>query len=105
MNRQMLRYSGSLFSLALIVVLVLLSTTPVSAQCTQITSGLRQPLGAALTNQGNLLVSETGTVAFLSGRISIVDAAGNRRTLLDGLPSAINDVNEASGPAGLFMRG
>src|SRR5712671_6005425 len=29
----------------------------------------------------------------------------NRRTLLDGLPSAINDVNEPSGPAGIFMRG
>ena len=40
-----------------------------------------------------------------SGRISIVDTDGIRRTLLDGLPSATNDVNEASGPAGLVIRG
>jgi hypothetical protein len=36
---------------------------------------------------------------------SIVDLHGNRRTLLDGLPSGINDVNEPSRPAGVFMRG
>ncbi|HSE38031.1 MAG TPA: ScyD/ScyE family protein, partial [Blastocatellia bacterium] len=52
-----------------------------------------------------LLVSETGTPVPNTGRISIVDVDGNRRTLLDGLPSGINDVNEPSGPAGLFMRG
>ena len=43
-----------------------------------------------MTNQGNLLVSETGTTTLHSGRISIVDQNGNRRTLLEGLPSAIN---------------
>lgn len=77
------------------------------AQCTtQLTAGLRMPLGIALSNQGNLLVSETGTTGALhSGRISIIDTDGVRRTLLDGLPSATNDVNESSGPAGLFMRG
>jgi hypothetical protein len=84
---------------------IIFGAAQANAQCTQIISGLRQPLGTALTNQGNLLVSETGTPAPNSGRISIVDAAGNRRTLLDGLPSAINDVNEPSGPAGIFMRG
>jgi hypothetical protein len=77
------------------------------AQCTTpLTTGLRSPLGIALSNQNNLLVSETGTTGVLhSGRISIVDTDGTRRTLLDGLPSATNDVNEASGPAGLVMRG
>jgi hypothetical protein len=30
---------------------------------------------------------------------------GNRRTLLSGLPSGINDVGDPAGPAGLFMRG
>lgn len=91
-------------SLTLALPLFALNVT-VSAQCSDVTTGLRQPLGSALTNQNNLLVSETGTVALHSGRISIIDAAGNRRTLLDGLPSAINDVNEPSGPAGIFMRG
>jgi len=77
----------------------------VSAQCSDVTSGLREPLSSSLTNQGNLLVSETGNAALHSGRISIVDPLGNRRTLIDGLPSAINDVNEPAGPAGIFMRG
>jgi hypothetical protein len=102
MNRQTLRFL--IFTLALAVSL-LVTAAPATAQCSEVTSGLRVPLGTALTNQGNLLVSETGTTALHSGRISIVDPSGNRRTLLDGLPSAINDVNEPSGPAGLFMRG
>jgi len=92
-------------ALAFAAATVLLGGAQANAQCTEVTSGLREPLGTALTNQGNLLVSETGTTALHSGRISIVDPSGNRRTLLDGLPSAINDVGEPSGPAGLFMRG
>ena len=102
MYKQRLRMFAS--TLALALTLFVFNVT-VSAQCSDVTLGLRQPLGATLTNQNNLLVSETGTVALHSGRISIVDASGNRRTLLDGLPSAINDVNEPSGPAGIFMRG
>lgn len=102
MNKQDLRFLVRAFLLPLAVVLL---GTPAYSQCSQVTSGLREPLGTALTNQGNLLVSETGTLALHSGRISIIDAFGNRRTLLDGLPSAINDVNDASGPAGIFMRG
>lgn len=88
-----------------VCVSLLLLTVSVSAQCVDVSFGLREPLGSALTNQGNLLVSETGTAALRSGRISIIDRLGNRRTLLDGLPSAINDVAEPSGPAGIFMRG
>ena len=81
-----------------------------SAQCTEITSGLRHPLGLALSNQRNLVVSESGSrvlpgTAVLPGRISIVDTGGTRRTLLDGLPSALNDVGDASGPAGILIRG
>lgn len=76
------------------------------AQCgTEVSAGLRFPLGIALSNQNNLLVSESGMTAVEhSGRISIIDKEGVRRTLLDGLPSAINDVNDASGPAGLIIR-
>ena len=106
MNTGKLRTFTSIsFSLALTVLTMSLAAAQASAQCTQVISGLREPLGTALSNQGNLLVSETGTTALHSGRISILDSSGNRRTLLDGLPSAINDVNEPSGPAGLFMRG
>jgi len=102
MNKQKLRMFASTLALALTLFVL---NVNVSAQCADVTFGLRQPLGSTLTNQNNLLVSETGTVALHSGRISIVDSSGNRRTLLDGLPSAINDVNEPSGPAGIFMRG
>src|SRR5262245_14207958 len=93
-----------------ISVTLLANAVGASAQCTQLIAGLRQPLGTALTNQGNLLVSESGArilpgTTARPGRISIVDPSGNRRTLLDGLPSAINDVGDASGPAGILMRG
>lgn len=93
------------FLLSLLVSVFLLAGTDAQAQCTEVVSGLESPLGIAQTNQGNLIVSETGTAALHSGRISIVDPAGNRRALLNGLPSAINDVLEPSGPAGVFMRG
>jgi hypothetical protein len=106
MNAYKLRFFQSTgLSLLLPALAILLGTAQVSAQCTELLSGLELPLGTALTNQGNLLLSESGTGAAGTGRISIVDPSGNARTLLDGLPSAINDVGEPSGPAGLFMRG
>jgi hypothetical protein len=105
MNRRLRRLTSLSFSLALLSLTITLANAPASAQCNEVINGLRAPLGTTLTNQGNLLVSESGNVTPNSGRISIVDASGNRRTLLDALPSAINDVNETSGPAGLFMRG
>ena len=72
---------------------------------TALTTELVRPMGIAASNQGNLIVSETGTFTAHSGRISILDPGGTRRTLLDGLPSGINDVNEPAGPAGIVMRG
>ena len=78
----------------------------VSCNATPIVSGLLSPMGVAQSSLGNLIVSETGAHGVLhSGRISIVDRRGGRRTLVDGLPSGTNDVNEPSGPAGVFMRG
>ncbi len=79
--------------------------TPAKAQCTEVLSGLREPIGSLLTDQGNLLISESGDATPGSGRISIVDPSGNRRTLLDGLPSAPADVGDPSGPTGIIMRG
>jgi hypothetical protein len=84
---------------------MLLAGVEARAQCTPIISGLNSPLGITQSNLGNLIFSESGSAALHSGRISIVDSSGNRGTLVDGMPSAINDVNEPSGPAGLFMRG
>ncbi len=108
MNRQIRgRFASAGISLTLVAATVLLAGAEARAQCpvTVVTSGLQIPLGITQSNQGNLIVSETGTLFPNTGRISIVDLNGNRRTLLDGLPSGINDVNEPSGPAGLFMRG
>ena len=92
-------------SVLLIVSAIVLSAAQLRAQCTEILSDLKQPIGSLLTTQGNLLVAESGDATAGSGRISIVDPSGNRRTLLDGLPSAPADVGDPSGPTGILMRG
>lgn len=92
----------------LIAVLSAVPTADATAQVcpgTTVISELRQPLGMELSNLGNLIVSETGARTSHSGRISILASEGVRRTLIDGLPSGLNDVNEPSGPAGIAMRG
>jgi sugar lactone lactonase YvrE len=78
-----------------------------AADCAVLTSGLRAPIGSVITNQGNLVVSETGTVNVPnSGRVSIVAPDGTRRTLLDGLPQGTNAAGgDASGPNAISMRG
>ncbi len=88
-----------------IVILLSVATGQANAQCSEVASGLRMPLGITQSNLDNLIVSETGTRSLHTGRISIISPNGSRQTLLDGLPSAINDVNEPAGPAGVFMRG
>jgi hypothetical protein len=96
-------------AVALLIVLVtcLLASDVAAQACpgSDLVTGLNRPMGIAASNQGNLIVSETGTFAAHSGRISIVGLDGTRRTLIDGLPSGINDVAEPAGPAGLIMRG
>jgi hypothetical protein len=92
----------------LIALSSMIATAAVAAHVcpgTTVISGLRRPIGMALSNQGNLIVSETGTPTPHSGRISIVDPLGHRRTLLDRLPSGIADVPDPAGPAGLVMHG
>jgi hypothetical protein len=76
------------------------------AQCplTELTSGLEFPTGITHSNQNNLIVGESGTTAN-TGRISLIDPDGSRRTLLDGLPSGIADVGDPSGPSGVYLRG
>ncbi len=78
-----------------------------AADCVAVASGLRSPIGSAFTNQGNLVVSETGIANVpASGRVSIVSPDGGRRTLLDGLPQGTNAAGgDASGPNSLAMRG
>jgi hypothetical protein len=58
-----------------------------------------------MTAEGNVLVSEA-TLALNTGRISIVERSGARRTLLDGLPSGPAFPNNAPlGPAALVLDG
>ena len=105
-------------SLVALVATVVISTSNIHAQCTQLVGGLRFPLGITQTNQHNLIVAETGARAINpntglptgppipnTGRISAISLDGVRRTLIDGLPSGANDIGDPSGPAGLFMRG
>ncbi len=85
----------------------MLATVSAQAQCpvTELISGLQWPLGMTFSNKNNLIVAESGTTTPNSGRISIVDLSGNRRTLLSGLPSGISTQGEPSGPSGVAMRG
>jgi hypothetical protein len=72
---------------------------------TVLTAGLKAPIKVILTDQGNLLVAEAGDGPN-NGRVSLVDRSGNRRTVLDGLPSGLAAPNnEPSGPEGLVLRG
>jgi hypothetical protein len=68
-------------------------------------SGLSAPVKSILTPRGNLLVAEAGSGPN-TGRISIIDPGGNRRTLIDGLPSGFAPPNmDPSGPSALALRG
>lgn len=74
------------------------------AQTTSVfTTGLSQPAKITQTPLGNFLVTETLGPPN-SGRISIIDQNGNRRTLIDGLPSGIS-AEGPSGPTGIEIRG
>ena len=74
------------------------------AQTSVFTVGLNNPAKINVAGGASLLVSEAGTTAPNSGRISLVNrTTGARQTLIDGLPSAVNNdggAPETSGPAG-----
>src|SRR5438445_9897206 len=102
-------YIRLLIALAVLLTFTLTSVS-VKAQCptTVLASDLRAPTKIIMSKNGNLLVAEQGSGPN-TGRISILDpSSGERRTLLDGLPSAINNLGgfpAPSGPSGLAMRG
>ncbi|HXG92656.1 MAG TPA: ScyD/ScyE family protein [Blastocatellia bacterium] len=87
---------------------VALSSVNAMAQNTSVfVAGLKAPSKLITTPRGNLIVAEAGTGA-MDGRISIIDQSGTRRTLVEGLPSAINLLGgeaSPSGPSGLALRG
>lgn len=100
-----IRRTPTLIVAAFVASLVTSTTALADYPATQLVSGLIRPMGIAVSNQGNLIVSETGNVPPAGGRISIVSPTGSRRTLLSGLPCGIADVGDPAGPAGIFMRG
>ncbi|HZS06453.1 MAG TPA: ScyD/ScyE family protein [Blastocatellia bacterium] len=67
-------------------------------------TGLQNPAKITMTDAGNLLVAEAGT-GRNTGRISLVNRCGTRRTLLDGLPAGIAPEGANSGPSGIERRG
>ncbi|MFO1497996.1 MAG: ScyD/ScyE family protein [Verrucomicrobiota bacterium] len=69
-----------------------------------VTTGLLGPNKIIQTPLGNYLVSEIGTSSPNNGRISIVTRDGQRRTVLDGLPSAREFLGNISGPSGLALQ-
>lgn len=66
-------------------------------------SGLLNPSKIIPGPAGTLLVTETGDTAN-SGRVSVIEPGGRRRTLLDGLPSG-RAGNDPDGPNGLAWSG
>lgn len=86
-------------------VVVLLAAASLSAQ-TPLVTGLQTPTRMIFTPSGNLAVAESGTTAANSGRVSVVNRTnGERRTLIDGLPSAVDPEGAPSGPSALALQG
>ncbi len=73
------------------------------------TVGLDHPNKIALAPDNSLLVAEAGTMEPNSGRISIIDRfSGDAHSLIEGLPSGVNDLGGApdvDGPSGIKLRG
>ncbi len=109
MSRYIVRFCKSFrFVAVLTSALILFTIHTASAQCpvSVVAGGLQAPIGITQSNQGRFFVSETGPPVVNSGRISIVDTDGSRRTLLSGLPSGLSgSIGDFSGPTGVFMRG
>jgi hypothetical protein len=90
---------------ALTLMLVNLQAIAQTATTSEFASGLRAPTKIITSPKGNLVVAEQGNGPN-TGRISILNLSGNRRTLLDGLPSSVAPPEgEPSGPSGLTFRG
>jgi hypothetical protein len=69
-------------------------------------TGLETPTKLLAISHGVVLVAEAGTSTPNTGRVSLIDAAGNRRTLVDGLPSGLAAPDsDIDGPNGLALDG
>jgi hypothetical protein len=100
------RFPLNTLAAALVLVFTSISASAQSATTSVLTAGLRAPTKVIISPKGNLLVAEAGNGPN-TGRVSIINpATGNRRTLVDGLPSGFAPPEgDPSGPSGLEMRG
>jgi hypothetical protein len=78
-------------------------TSRLEAQPKVFATGILNPTKIILGPSGSLLVSEFD-VKPNSGRVSIVNSSGVRRTLIDGLPSGVG-ANGPDGPTGMVLDG
>src|SRR5258708_7707985 len=102
-NRKVSIYT---FASAVVLALVGINVNAQSATTSVFAAGLRAPTKIIVSPKGNLLVAEAGNGPN-TGRVSIINpTTGNRRTLVDGLPSGFAPPEgDPSGPSGLEMRG
>lgn len=100
------RFKLYAFASAMTLLLAGINANAQSATTSVFASGLRAPSKIIISPKGNLLVAEAGNGPN-TGRISIINpTTGNRRTLVDGLPSGFAPPEgDPSGPSGLEMRG
>jgi hypothetical protein len=91
----------------LILPLLVAALTVLNAavQSATFATGLFSPLRLLFTPRGSLLVSEGGLQAPNTGRVSILDRQGIRRTLLEGLPSGPAHFTNPYGPTGMALDG
>ncbi len=98
-------------SLVFLISIYCMAAISLTAQTSSVlTDGLDHP-NKIVTGVGNsLLVSEAGSTSPNTGRISVVDqVTGFRRTLIEGLPSAVSflggPAGDADGPSGIVLKG
>jgi hypothetical protein len=97
-----------IFSFALVVLAGFVLSA--AAQTTSVlTTGLEKPTKLITAGDDSLLVAEAGTTTPNTGRVSLVNrTTGARQTLIDGLPSGLNNLGgppNPSGPSALKLRG
>jgi hypothetical protein len=93
-------------SICTLTTATLLLCVAAPAQTTSVvTSDLQLPYKLTWTAGGNLLVSEAGGKPN-TGRISLVTRSGDRRSLIEGLPSGLSNPNLTPiGPTGIALQG
>lgn len=86
------------------VVLCLTQQVALAQSATTLATDLTAPVKIVFTDDGTLIVAESGNGAN-NGRVSLVDRCGTRRSLLSGLPSGISSMGDPSGPGGIARDG